>query len=298
MELFSERYGLVKPQKAIIRNSMPEAVENSLCTLFDKWAKDRNAFIPFWKLEETVWTKYLNKRLNDLFSVFGERKEVIVPYIQNINREWNEKLDLVDYVLQSVKNVAEKSEGDNKIRAERLLAYLQKYINSEFERLHYGYRVVNGCITPLTSKLEIDAVEKATSVQNDPIRQHISQAIKLLSNRESPDYRNSIKEAISAVEVMGSELTGEKTLGRALDVMEKKGVVIHPQIREGIHKFYDYTNDHNTAIRHGLKDGASWIPSFNEAYMMLVACSAFVNYLREVKVVPKAKGEQSKGEKG
>ena len=43
-------------------------------------------------------------------------------------------------------------------------------------------------------------------------------------------------------------------------------------------KLYAYTNDKRTGIRHALIENTE-VPSFEEAKFMIVACSAFVNYI-------------------
>lgn len=80
--LFSERYGYVKPRNAVIRDMMPESVENSLCTLFDKWTKDKNAVIPLKRVEVDVWCYHLNNRLDDIYGIYGTQKEVVIPFLQ------------------------------------------------------------------------------------------------------------------------------------------------------------------------------------------------------------------------
>lgn len=42
---------------------------------------------------------------------------------------------------------------------------------------------------------------------------HLNKALELYAQRPIEDYRNSIKESISAIEVYCREITGEKTLG-------------------------------------------------------------------------------------
>ena len=58
---------------------------------------------------------------------------------------------------------------------------------------------------------------------------HLNKALELYAQRPIGDYRNSIKESISAIEVYCREITGEKTLGEALNKINGKGLVI-PQI--------------------------------------------------------------------
>ena len=102
-----------------------------------------------------------------------------------------------------------------------------------------------------------------------------------LANREVPDYENSIKESISAVEAMCEILTGlkgrEAILGNMLKKIEERGVSIHGGLKVAFNALYGYTSDAN-GIRHAGDLGGP-ASTIEEAKFMLVSCSAFVNYL-------------------
>ena len=104
----------------------------------------------------------------------------------------------------------------------------------------------------------------------------MNQALQLLSNRESPDYPNSIKESITAVEAAAEVISGKPkaTLGDALKVIGDESA--HPALRDAFSKLYGWTSD-AAGIRHASLDGTS--VGFAEAQFMVVACSAFTNYL-------------------
>jgi hypothetical protein len=66
-------------------------------------------------------------------------------------------------------------------------------------------------------------------------------------------------------------------LGKALDEIKKSGKVkLHKLLIDAFDKLYLYTCD-DGGIRHALKDDLG--PDAEDAKFMLVACSAFVNYL-------------------
>lgn len=103
--------------------------------------------------------------------------------------------------------------------------------------------------------------------------------MKFLSDRDNPNYRNSIKESISAVEAICKIIAKDSkaTLGKALDIIEKSlKVSMHPALKVAFDKLYGYTST-TEGIRHALMD----LPKldFEDAKFMLVACSAFINYL-------------------
>lgn len=101
--------------------------------------------------------------------------------------------------------------------------------------------------------------------------------MSLLSDRSNPDYRNSIKESISAVESACQVITGSKSasLGDALKKLDKN-IEIHSALKQAFLKLYGYTSNED-GIRHAIFDKSEI--SFSDAKYMLVSCSAFTNYI-------------------
>lgn len=154
-----------------------------------------------------------------------------------------------------------------------------KVLNIVLHKELAGYRFTNNRFIPITSQTEIAEIEEA--INNTPfqgVQIHLNQALDLLSNKEQPDYRNSIKESISAVESMAQEVTGEPkaTLGNALKLLEKDGR-LHPALQGGFSKIYGYTSD-ESGIRHALSSKSEI--DLADAKYFLISCSAFINYLK------------------
>ena len=278
MSTFSERYGYVAPNNVIIKEDMPKEIINAFCSLWDYIGSDYSnhtyQYIPCESLEMEVWRHFLNLRRND----FYRKQVIIVSFLYDENQPWYKKLDLIEFIIQAMFDGAYRR---NDGRAINYCETFVKSLNAEFERLHYGYRIADKKVTPITSEVEIQTIEDAIRTSKDNIKEHLSKAIALFADRESPDYVNSIKESISAVEAFCRELTGKSTLGAALNELEKKGIKIQARLKEGIEQLYAYTNQPDTGIRHGLMDACSdYRPSYNEAYFMLVSCSAFINYMK------------------
>ncbi len=178
---------------------------------------------------------------------------------------WNEVYDFIEFVVAHASNVFD-TEG------------FMGFCNTVFEREMSAYRFVNGLIVQLTSEEEIAEIERAINSQASlsPVAKHLRTALERLSDKINPDYRNSIKESISAVESMCNLITGHKdTLGEALKKVETK-VAIHSALKKGFSNIYGYTSD-ASGIRHALLDEPNL--DFEDAKYMLVSCSAFVNYL-------------------
>lgn len=144
-----------------------------------------------------------------------------------------------------------------------------------------AYRFVDGLITELTSEEEIASIEQTISDTQapslKPVHVHLRRALELLTDRTNPDYRNSIKESISSVEALSKLITQNPnaTLGQALKVVEKEHE-LHPALKSSFSNLYGYTND-SEGIRHALLEESTL--KQEDAKFMLVACSAFINYL-------------------
>jgi hypothetical protein len=154
-------------------------------------------------------------------------------------------------------------------------------INALLVRENSAYRFVGNTISEITSVEEIKSIEEALNCPIDAVRTHITTALQLLSDKHNPEYRNSIKESISAVESACILIDGSKnaTLTTALAKLPQ----IHPALAKGFSAIYGYTSDAD-GIRHALQEDQNL--SYDDAKFMLVACSAFANYLI-VKAPPK-----------
>ena len=225
-------------------------------------------------MEEYLWVFFLNKRKSD-FSLGRYKKTVATDYLLSDDNQWFKKLDLIESSIKFLYSMFSTNQDGLKITD----AFV-KNINMFFKRLYYSYRIVDKEIVEITSKEEIVSIETALHTSKDNIRKHISTALALYAQKPVGDYRNSIKESISAVEAYCRERTGENTLGKALDKIKKSGCVIPDILIHAFEKLYAYTNQPDNGIRHALMDeNGAYIPDQEEAQFMLVSCSSFLNYL-------------------
>src|SRR5258708_2979163 len=67
------------------------------------------------------------------------------------------------------------------------------------------------------------------------------------------------------------------TLGDALKKLEEIGISLHPALKSAFSQLYGYTSD-ASGIRHSLL--AQSVLDLEDAKLMLVLCSAFVNFLK------------------
>lgn len=202
---------------------------------------------------------------------------------KTINKDsYDEVLTVIEALVQYWDSYMQECTVDDFIEYnESANRTLYEEANEVFEREYIGYRFIDEKITPISDKYEVAAVNEALQNIYQPVREHISKANSLLADRENPDYENSIKESISAVEAICEIITllhgKEATLGNMLKHLEDKGVYIHPALKSAFNILYGYTSE-ASGIRHAKNLGGE-DSTFAEAKYMLVACSAFVNYL-------------------
>lgn len=270
MARFSERYGYVKPNDIIVRECITEPIRNSICNWLNLI---RTEIRSYKEMDKYLWTFFFNRRNDEypyLYYPYHNNYGVGLDFVVDDKTIWYNVLDLIEFVCCYYSREAEMA------NRKRFVCSVE-YLNLEFERHNFAYRLIDDHIVEITSESEIKSIEEAINNSGDNVRVHLQNALEKLSPSKS-DYRNSIKESISAVECICREITGESTLDRALKNLENKGVVLNPRMKEGLKNLYFYTNDGSTGIRHALMDDAN-APTADDAIFMLVSCSAFVNYL-------------------
>lgn len=274
MANFSERYGYVKPSTVLIRENLTDEIVSAICTAYDKIKQnieylDRDYYRG---MEEYLWCYFLNNRLGDFYTSRGHYT-VATDYMKSEN-QWYKKIDLIEATLSYLE------QEENRDYRFDCFNFFVDYLNEEFERLNFAYRIIDNQIVEVTSEEEIKEIEIALNNSSKGTEAHIQTALCLLSKRPNGDYRNSIKESISAVEATVREITGTNTLD--FKKLETKGIILPSVLKKSFELLYGYTNDESTGIRHALMDDTN-VPSADEAIFMLVSSSAFVNYLNKKK---------------
>jgi hypothetical protein len=180
--------------------------------------------------------------------------------------EWYDIYDLIEFITETT---------------EINTTYFIESCNKALEKEVAGYRIVNNKIVQITSENEINEIEEAINYTDKwkSVNTHLSTALEYLADRNTPNYRNSIKESISSVESMCKIITNDDdtTLGKALNEIEKN-ITLHRALKSAFSSLYGYTSDAG-GIRHSLLEDDIEI-GFEDAKFILVSCSAFINYLK------------------
>ncbi|MCF8464871.1 MAG: hypothetical protein K9G41_08520 [Flavobacteriales bacterium] len=218
---------------------------------------------------QTIWEEFYEERADEIPSRSGDvYVDGVIRHVKTwfFEAAWYEKYDFIEFISLL---------GSEVYRTE----FTEK-CNRTLKNESAGYRIIDHSIVQITSEVEISAIEEAiySSSKMKSVEIHLRTALEFLSNRESPDYRNSIKESISAVESFCSIMTGndKATLGEALSQIEKTHN-LHGALKKAFSSLYGYTSD-SGGIRHSLLEDDISV-SMEEAKFMLVSCSAFINYL-------------------
>ena len=280
MKFFSQRMGLSAVRTTIQTNDLDRPTRNALwnviSSFFRKYAQHCTVYTDIWTelYNETADTHprmpEYHENVNEHFYFFYKKRIT--------TEKWYECLDLIEF-LNREDYCAKWNEqlgylGDPACRVPTASEYNQVLV-----KFLVGYRIVHGQVVPITNDDEFTAIDEAIQKAPDSVAEQMDKALRFLGDRKKPDYAKSVQCSISAVEAQCKVLANDDTLtlGQALKALENKGIVMHGALKAGLEKIYGFTSD-AAGIRH-----AGINPSdvdFDLAKFMLVACSAFVNYLR------------------
>jgi hypothetical protein len=272
MARFSERVG-VKPPKTVLQlNSMDSDLRNGLwnCVVLSLWPylpKSEHYDSPSYGdiFFKRLWSWHYKQPVDQIPEIMEYR--IAELRTQYFKWTWHDVYDFIEFAAL----VFPQTDAS---------AAFVKHCNAVLEQELSAYRFVKYQLTPITNEQELEAVQRALELRNGlkPVTTHLKAAVELFSDRKSPDYRNSIKESISAVEAICQIITGDDkaTLGQALKKLEEKGIQLHEALKKSFSSLYGYTSDAD-GIRHALLEESTL--DFDDAKFMLVSCSAFVNYL-------------------
>lgn len=274
MMRFSQRIGKQPIKTELEKDGLSQELRNSLWTVVQELIIDALSN----EKEYGKTHSYLSKYFRELWIHFFKVPIDSLPwrvYEDTVNRneatkfvrnwffkaEWELVLDFVEF-----------SASYNPKFQEICNHFLKKEMSA--------YRFVDGKLVEINAKEEI--VEIETAIRNadkfSSVKTHLTTSLELLSDRKKPDYRNSIKESISAVESLAKIIVDNEktTLGQALIEIEKKHK-IPGSLKSAFSALYGYTSEEG-GIRHSLLEHNVKV-DIEEARFMLIACSAFVNYL-------------------
>lgn len=270
---FSQRMGYLPASKVIQTESIDKDLRNTLWNILSAcyWNKFYGAYgsnaVEGSNYHAFIVRLYANHYKFTIDTIPWAWDNILEELrTQVLQGEWHRVYSLIEFIYENAPEFDDNSE---------------EFIfmcNEAFTRENSAYRFVNGLLTPVTSKDEIEEIELA--IKNSDIysgvRTHLESSLSMLTNKLNPDYRNSIKESISAVESIAKHLTGNTstTLGSALSELEKHHK-LHPALKSAFSSLYGWTSNAD-GIRHSLMEVDNL--TLADARFMLICCSAFINF--------------------
>jgi len=273
---FSDRLGITNPIKKLQIDSIDEDLLNGLWNAFQIKVVKPLENVGFGSYRPDYFQYFCKPLWHDFFKLpidtlpdSNDAEGKIRKWF--FEAEWFEIYNFIEYIAQIQIEYVNFDHDD----------FIQ-FCNNILEREFSGYRFILGKISPITNEHEImeieNAIESASSFTSlNGANVHLRSALSKLSDKTNPDYRNSIKESITAIESVAKTISkGSKdTLYGALDKI-KTPLKLHQSQVTGFKSLYSYTSD-SGGIRHALMDDS--VCDFDDAKYMLVSSSAFINYL-------------------
>ena len=231
---------------------------------FDYFGEDATRVI------ECIIGKVQNETEDEIDTEFDVVLDIFKEII--LYSSFNSVLDLVELIICEIPKLEIKQ---NRFSPE---------IHHSFERHAAAYWLDTSSLPPRffprSTKMQGEATRSAiATIRNEGMKgaeTHLRQAADHINARR---FADSITNSIHAVESVARTIDPQaRTLGSALDSLQKSGLLKHPALKEAFSKLYGYTSDEQ-GIRHALLDKGSPDVGLDEAMFMFGACASFAAYL-------------------
>lgn len=281
---FSQRIGKKELRSTLQLDSIDDDLRNRIWNAILELKTGTDRYDPynestFQELSREIWGDFFKYQMDKLpvwraNSIEKVDSDEMIKLLRGwfFKAEWFEIYDLLEFLASYDLYYSNTSFDES--------------FNHALKKEMSAYRILKGSIVQITSEEEVIEIENAITGTDQwkSVNTHLTTALSFFADRKNPNYRNSVKESICAVEAFCKIITMNESasLGEALKVIEKKHS-LHPALKKSFSALYGYTSD-SSGIRHALLETESEV-ELEEAKFMLVSCSAFINFLK-VKYVP------------
>jgi hypothetical protein len=240
VDVFSTRNGFVSVNDRIQVGAMSKELKNSLwnvlCEIYFEEAEMDDLCTCVYLFRKWILRKPVDCPLKDPYNFMREMV---------ITGEWYFVYDIIEFMV----NYFNKHPNSYMFDIDEVANKINNVLVSE----NAGYRLINGKIIQITDEIEMGSIKESLNNESENVCVHFSEALSKMSDRQHLDYRNSIKESISAVEYYLRQITKTKTLGEAIKRLEESGIEIPELLKDCMIKLYAFTNGKN-GIRHALME--------------------------------------------
>lgn len=270
MTRFSDRVGITTTPDTLVIEAITDDLRISLWNLFLQLYDTHSS--EYWPGIARYVARYFRKfPADDLPRHWWDNRDWVKDYFFDLR--WDNAFNFLEFIVENHWNaIRDECHTRHPITRDPL----ERMVNKILERERSGYRFVAGTLSPISNPIELEEIATAASGLGGA-SEHIRTAVALFSQRPEADYRNAVKESISAVESVAKIIAKNNSAGLtpALRIVSDK-TGMHAALTSAFEKLYGYTSD-DSGIRHAILDEPTVGP--DEAKYMIVACSAFVNYL-------------------
>lgn len=256
---FSQRYGF-ESKKVFQKEDIDKDLRVGIWNVIFIHEFNRSNMIYYNSIVEKIWINYYKEDF-DRFTQTTSSKQLKLFKYYFMELEWNEIYDVIEFLIENSKN----------------RDILKEKFNEVLIKENSAYRIVDSIVVPIVEDIEIECLDETLNIEFDVVKNQIKNALILLSDREKPDYKNSFKEAISAVESMCKIILDKDnvTLGQALNQIEKMNdFELNGALKSAFSSIYGFASNE---VRHGkIKESEV---DYDLAKYMVISCSAFINYL-------------------
>ena len=187
---FSERIGIREVKSTIQIESMDSDLKNGLWNVLIHfcWRPlcNNHNIDTYNKFIEALWISFFKEPTDKI--PYSESETILLLRKQFFVWEWYDIYDFIEFVVKcSVPHIASN--------------LIDKF-NSILKRELSGYRFINEKLTPISDENQIseiqNALDKTKGTKLNGVNIHLQAALEKLADKKNPDFRNSIKESISA----------------------------------------------------------------------------------------------------
>lgn len=275
---FSQRYGyepLPKPmQLEELSDDLRREIWNETRRLLSSITSDglyEYFSVPYFaENEERFIERVLGKFLRKPEDEIDTSSEAVMKQFKNLilQKPFNEVLDLIGIIANDSGYGAELADPIRESFERCVAAYYLDMSRHPYEFI------------PRSNQALGDATREAIKTISEGgmagAERHLRQAAEHINARR---FADAVRDSIHAVESVARQIDPKsKTLGPALNALEKAGLINHPALKEAFSKLYRYANDEQ-GIRHALLKKNSPDVGLDEAMFMFGACASFAAYL-------------------
>ena len=188
-------------------------------------------------------------------------------------------------VLDFIEIIINKSWEMEFISKDKITNFAEE-INELFDKYNATYQLNTSqhpyWFFPVASKEQGEITQEAIKALHqrkmNNATDHLRQAAEHMKMNQ---YGDSVADSIHAVESVAGEVDpkSNKTLGKALDSLEREGLLQNSLLKEALKKLHGYANQ--PGIRHGQQEGSTVNVGLDEAILMYGACASFAAYLTQ-----------------